>query len=459
MERFHQRGRTRSRYKMAALDSVFTSGNEQVYMISASSPFQEKLFSPEESVDYSSDQLEPKGPLHVQSTSSDSSSSSSSSSSIHLIATRNSNEASAKSYGRPKQLYLVRDQSRPSSRAQPQFTIVVKPSGMEDKSGVKVRPSSSSSSSSSSGRGRTRRLSRSSSSSSSSSSSNRPSAPPTGQARTFSKSPVVIFQLEPIDLETKPRKKSKSPGNKRRDRSLPPGPPPSGPPPSHHHRSRHGRRHRQQRVRSNSPGAWKKQYGSPPPPSSPPRPPPHHHHHLHCHCQEFAHHQQQQMRQISPIGQAATEFETCSHIESGGPSKKNNCQSSIVIRHVCEKCQRNLNRGKALVRRSSVHSSLSHGSRRDKSRRRTPSSGRFSSPSQSDAQRRKGSKSPSPTRQKYNSQNCGVICEDVPIFLGSGEIYANRAFMKSCRRSASACKNKGGPTFIVRSLSDLGEGL
>ncbi|KAM7542821.1 hypothetical protein Aperf_G00000010167 [Anoplocephala perfoliata] len=352
MEKFHKKRRSYSRPRERKFSSVFTSGNEQVHMSSASSPFQGQFFSAEGSVDYSLDHPEPGSPNGYRSTSSDSLSTSSSST-IRLVAASNSVQHKRKNYGRSKQMYLVTGQNRPASREQPEFMMVMKSTGANSRS---------SRSGSSSGRGRTRKVKDSSSSSSTSSSRgyNSYGVPPVGQTRVSSKSPVIVLQVEPHALEAKPRKKSKSPGG-RRDHG----------PPSHH-RSHSYSHHRQKSPR----------------------------------------HQHQRMSQMPPVEQRPTELEICPHTKSS--------QSSIVIRHVCKKCQESLDKGNTLIRRRSI--STTSGQRR-----------------------------------RYDKSRLGD--EDEQMYDENREIYANRAFMRCYenhhQRSVSAFKNKGEPTFTVRNLSEL----
>ncbi|KAM7532554.1 hypothetical protein Aperf_G00000131894 [Anoplocephala perfoliata] len=415
--------------------------------------------------------------------------------------------------------------------------IVIKSSALEEKSGDKFQSSSSSSSStsSSSERNRTRKgKEKDSSSSSISSSSSSSDVPPDGHTRVASKSPIVVFQVEPAGFETKSKKKCKGRGDGRKKggelispapQGSPPlphqhqefdgdqhqrkrkswspcvggrnwgplGSPPRGPPPQHHQFegkrwSRgpwirdgspqfppgpppHCRPHPyppqyhqgfgcpyQQRWRSRSPGAGRRDWG---PPRSPPRgpppgsPPPHHYPHphpYHCH-REFARHQQQQIRPKSMYEQSATEFETCTHIECGEVSDTNDCQSSIVIRRVCKKCQRNLDKGKSLVRRRSISNTSALKGRQDKSRRQTPSPGPSFQPTsglpQPEARWGKRNKPPKP------------LGEDEQMFIGSGSIYANKAFMKCYQNNLkfpTDDNNKGEKIFVVRSFSELSKG-
>ncbi|VDD74854.1 unnamed protein product [Mesocestoides corti] len=65
----------------------------------------------------------------------------------------------------------------------------------------------------------------------------------------------------------------------------------------------------------------------------------------HCHRHGFEPHQQR--RRFSPVGKIVVEncepeFETCPHMD--------NCQSSVVLRHVCKKCQKDLEKGRPLIR-------------------------------------------------------------------------------------------------------------
>ncbi|KAM7542968.1 hypothetical protein Aperf_G00000009904 [Anoplocephala perfoliata] len=259
-----------------------------------------------------------------------------------------------------------------------------------------------SSSSSSSKRSRTRKGkekdSSSSSNSSSSSSSSSSGVKPDGHTRVASKSPIVLFQVEPADFEAKSRRndeqmKCKGRGDGRKKGGELISPAPQGSPPlPHHHQEFDGDQH--QGKRSRSPGG-RRDWG---PPRSPPRgpppgsPPPHHYPHphpYHCH-REFARHQQQQIRPKSMCEQSATEFETCSHIECGEVSD---------------------------TRRSISNTSDLKG-RQDKSRRQTPSPGPSFQPTsglpQPEARRGKRNKPPKP------------LGEDEQMFIGSGAIYANK---------------------------------
>ncbi|KAL5108291.1 hypothetical protein TcWFU_010510 [Taenia crassiceps] len=408
--------------------SVFESGNERVHMSSATSPFEEKLFSPEESIDISLDYPEPKGPTSRLSAFSDSSADA-------LIATYPPKAVPQPHHHhhhqRSQPIYLVAESNHTASRGQPaKFTIVMKPSGSEGKrhpprarsssSSSSNSSSSSSSSSSTSGRGRTRngRSTSSSKSSSSSSSPSSSSSSPNGRKMGARQSPAALIRIEPLIFETIPKKKVMK--NVARKKKNPTG----------------GQGH--------------------------------------CHHQHHSHHRDfnRQKHHMPPIEQIVVEncepeFETCPHVESGKIPNPTDCQSSVVLRHVCMKCQRNLDRGKAVVRRNSIGGNVSQKCR-SQSKHKTPTAGspiqRPHSRSQSKA-RSRISKSPTAVAihhgPKYTDDDTSSS-EGGQYHLGDGEIFANRAFMKCYQlhhRSNSCNRNKSVPVFTVRSISDLRRGL
>ncbi|VDO03121.1 unnamed protein product [Rodentolepis nana] len=289
----------------------------------------EKYFSPEESIDISSDYHQPSRPRRQISSSPTSSLSSSSSDDVVVNHPSKGMSSQKKSRGHQ--------------------SIVMKPAGMDIKAGFESRRSSSSSSSSSStsssttssstsssssGRGRTRKnrsLSSSSSSSTSISLSNSIDSP-VKESKRPSRSPSTIIRIEPINYEAKPKKNKAMKSARRKSKSPLPPYTRRGLRAKHH--PRFLTQQQNPRYQPHQPQAHK----------------------------EFAYQQQKQMGQSEPIQEIVVkncepEFETCSHIEKGEVSNQNNCQSSVVLRHVCLKCQKNLNKGKAIVRRCSVSAS------------------------------------------------------------------------------------------------------
>ncbi|KAM3172512.1 hypothetical protein ACTXT7_014363 [Hymenolepis weldensis] len=264
-------------------------------------------------------------PKRLLSSSSTSSLSTSSSDEVGVTRSSKTKPSQQKSHGRrskSKPVYLVQDQKRPSSRGElPQFTSTTSTSSSSSSS-----TSSSSSSSSSSGRGRTRKTRSQCSSSSSSSSSN---VSPVRRGKRSSHSPSAIIKITPVMYETKPKRNKPVKSAPRKSKSPVPV----------------------QACQDKSA-------------SHCPHPHPHRHHpHQPPFHNEFAYQQQQQMGQSEPIQQIVVEncepeFETCPHIKKGKVSNQNSCQSSVVLRHVCLKCQKSLDQGRPIVRRSSISGNM-----------------------------------------------------------------------------------------------------
>ncbi|KAL5960826.1 hypothetical protein TSMEX_011495, partial [Taenia solium] len=197
----------------------------------------------------------------------------------------------------------------------------------------------------------------------------------------------------------------------------------------------------------------------------------------HCCHQHHSHHRDfnRQKHQMSPIEQIVVEncepeFETCPHVESGKIINPINCQSSVVLRHVCKKCQRNLDKGRAVVRQAQLYwwkrkPEMQVSKQTQNTQCRAPSS---TLPQPLAVE--------SPTEEKRVPDVCWAVaihhCSKYPqndtsssegeqIHLGDGEIFANRAFMKCYQlhhRSNSGNRNKAVPIFTVRSISDLRRG-
>uniref|UniRef100_A0A5K3F2W2 SCA7 domain-containing protein n=2 Tax=Mesocestoides corti TaxID=53468 RepID=A0A5K3F2W2_MESCO len=367
-----------------------------------------KMFSPEESmIEIPSDYPEHRGPTRRLSTTSDSSTSTILDARVPVVASHRSRRHS-------KPVYVVHDRSRPKSRSESaQFTIIMKPDD-EDKMSRPSRADSYSSSSSTSGRGNSRSSSSSSSTSSTSSSSSSSSS---ARRKTQKhRSPTTLIKIEPLVFETMPRKKVM--------RSI----------------EGSGRNVEISQM--------------------------HCHKQPHCHRHGFEPHQQR--RRFSPVGKIVVEncepeFETCPHIESGHASNEDNCQSSVVLRHVCKKCQKDLEKGRPLIRRNSVGGYVQKRPK-SQSRHRPLTVMSPVQPPPSRGQSKGVNKrcfSPA-VISRGHCINCPLNetsgSEDEQVHIGKGEIFANKAFMKCYQlhhRRHSLDKNKSMPLFTVRSISDL----